>query len=462
SWTTLGQLKNYPITQSEFFGIFANGTKLVENTNYTINYATGAITFLNSMTGFNVTPVYSYGGNIILANGVSNLTMGDLYDYMQANLSDVLTTVDGTAYTLYINLIIGNSTSAGSIIDANALLTFKEGYNYGFSGMGGYIDLYGITAGGGTSGGLPLNIQDAVGYKYNPGDSVEIYSYTFDSTGKPVNATVNIIIYYPNETVWVNGLSNKIGNGFFKFNTTLPASAPIGTYGIQIDATYLTYEIHDTSIFKVESAGGSGSAYPTIELQASSPIATLKNASIGALVKSSTGIPVNCDGNLSITIRNLADGSSIESGNMTNFGTGMYSYLWTTPATASVFYVSANCSISGTNYTGFTLLSTQSTGATADVDYNQIALYVWNYTSRTLTWYNQSVAENLQACLRDSQCSGWWINTTLTNIQNLVSQINATTINIQNNTQTLINYFNCTQTNEICTRLNNILSNSTD
>jgi len=120
------------------------------------------------------------------------------------------------------------------------------------------------------------------------------------------------------------------------------------------------------------------------------------------------------------------------------------------------------CSISGINYTGFTLLSTQSTSATATIDYNQVALYVWNYTSRELTWYNQSVAENLQTCLKNGECTDWWINTTFTNIENTINNINSTANNIKTDTQLLLNYFNCSSTNVVCTRLNNILTNSTD
>ncbi len=464
SWTDTGQLKNYPITQSEFFAIFANGTKLAGGTDYTIDYETGAISNAN-FEGYNVIPVYSYGGNITLTTGTATInciSMSDLYDYMQANLSDILTTVDGTAYTSYVNLIIGNSTVGGCLLDSDASLEFEEGYTYSFDGVGGYIDLYGVTQGGGTGGGLPLNIRDSVGSQYNPGDSVEIYSYTFDSTGSPVDANINITIYYPNETIWVSGLSNKLGSGFFKFNSTLSASAPTGTYGIQIDATYQGNEIHDALVFKVEAAGGTGSAYPIIELQASSPIAILTSANIGALVKSSTGTPINCDDNLNITIRDIADGSIKDSGFMTNFSTGMYNYSWSTPENPSVFYVDASCSISGTDYAGFTLISTQAVGATAEVDYNAIALYVWNYTSRELTWYNQSVAENLQSCLQDGSCSDWWINTTFSNIQNTLNNVNNSVTNIYNDTQTLLNYFNCTEVNEVCTRLQNILNNATD
>jgi hypothetical protein len=463
SWGTSGTLANYPVTQSEFFSIFANGTKLIEgiSNNYTIDYETGEITFVQDMTSYDITPVYSYGGNLIVATGTAVadcISMGDIYSYMQYNLSDTLTTVDGVAYLSYIDLIIGNSTTGGCIIDSSASLAFEDGYTYSFSALGGYIDLYGITSGGG-SGGLPLNIFDDVGVSYEPGDDVYIFSTTLDSAGTLVSSVVNVIAYYPNGTTIFSGLSTEISIGRFRYNFTLSSSAPEGTYSIAIDATYEDNEIHDTLAFQVETEAA---AYPTITLEVSSPIATTTTASIGALVTSSIGVPVDCENDLSATIINLAGGSVESSGSMTNFGTGMYNYSWVTPVDPSVFYVNTSCLISGINYTGFTLLSTQSTGAQATVDYNQIAQYVWEYTSRNLTYYNQSISENLQACLKDSQCSDWWINTTLTSIESTLNEINLTTKNIETDAQTLLDYFDCTQPNEVCTRLQNIVSNATE
>ncbi|MFH0797791.1 MAG: hypothetical protein V1906_00080 [Candidatus Woesearchaeota archaeon] len=680
SWALTGQLLSYPVVQSEFFALFANGTKLVENTNYTINYATGAITFLNDMTGREIRPVYSHGGNITLYNGATSCyTMRDVYDYMQANLSDVITTVDGVAYTFYVDFIIGNySTTQGCILDPDASIVFEDGYTYAFSVAGGFIDLAGITAGSGTGGtsggGLPLNIFDNVGTTYAPGSIVDIYSTTLDSSGNLVNSTVNITVYYPNSSIVSNGISATQTTGRFKYNFTLPASAPEGTYRVDIDASYLTYEVHDNLAFKVAvagngsanpevlvdapdvinintyfditaltksssgiaadcdstptviirdtlaganvvssasmtkfatgqynytwltanqstylatvsctisgtaytgaagfstqnvpsgtpsvqiagpsvvnintdfgisglikdannalvnctgnalltlkdntdgssllsgvamtltetgkynyttslpsqstylatmtctvnsvsytsnalvissqnvpGAGGSGSAYPTIELSASTPISTLSTASVSALVKSSNGTITNCDGNLGLTIRDL-QGDSVTSSNMTNLGTGIYNYSWSTPATASVFLVNASCTISSTSYTGMTLVSTQATGATATVDYNQIATFVWNYTSRNLTYYNQSVAESLQSCLRDGSCANWWINTTMANIYNTVISVNSTVDSVLADTQQVINSLNCTEQVGICTRLQDVLNNAT-
>ncbi|MBU2637632.1 MAG: hypothetical protein KJ955_01535, partial [Nanoarchaeota archaeon] len=681
SWTNQGQLLHYPVAQSGFFGLFANGTKLVENTNYTVNYQTGLITFLQTMAGKEIRPVYSHGGNITLFNGATSCyTMRDIYDYMQANLSDVVSTVDGVIYTFYVGLIVGNySTTQGCILDPNARIVFEDGFTYSFSVAGGFIDLAGITAGAGTGGGgggLPLNIFNDVGITYAPGNTVYIFSTTLDSSGNLVNSTVNITVYYPNSSIISSGISSTQTTGRFRYNFTLPASAPEGTYRVDIDAFYLTNQVHDNLAFKVAvgsgggtanpeiivdapalinvntsfditmlaksgsgiavncdstptitirdtllganvvsgaamtyfatgqynytwrtnnqstylatvyctiestaytgtkmftsqfaaltptielaapsvvntntnfaisalvrnansqlanctgnmsltltdnfnssvilsnvvmtrgstgqynystslsyqstflglascalgsaiytsnpilvsslnvpgAGGGSGVSYSTIELSASTPIATSSTAGIGALVKNASGVPANCDGSLNLTIKNLLTNST-SSGQMVSFGSGFYSYLWITPAAPSIFYVNASCTISATSYTGFTMLSTQPVNGSAGIDYNQIAVYVWNYTSRNLTYYNQSVAESMQSCLRDGSCSDWWINTTFTNIYNTVANINTTANNIKADTQNILDSLDCTDPNEMCTRLQDILNNATD
>ena len=192
--------------------------------------------------------------------------MDDLYDFMQANLSDVLSTVDGLTYTLFVDLIIGNETIGGCLVDAGASLEFEEGYTYSFSEIGGYIDLAGATVGGGEEGAdiNPLSIENAAGREYNPGENVSIYSTIFDSsTGNLVDATINTTIYYPNGTIWVNGNSQKITTGFYKFNSTLPDAAPTGAYPILITATGQSgTKVNDILVFQVstpsEGVGGAG------------------------------------------------------------------------------------------------------------------------------------------------------------------------------------------------------------
>jgi len=589
TWTTSGQLAHYPVDSCQYFALFANETKLAEGADYTIDYETGEITFLEDISGNTIYPVYFYGGDVTITNGFTimyALSMNDIYDYLQYqtsqnNLTEDVYTVDGLTYTFCVNLVVGDATRRGSLSDSDASLTFKEGYDLSFDGLGGFVDLAGINAGGGSggSGGLPLNIFDDIGTSYAPGNNAYLFSTVMNSQGTLVDASVSVSVYYPNGSLYTSGSSTQKSTGRFEYGFSLPGDAALGTWLATIDASYTETEVHDNVAFMVSAGGvgggsgngslpliqidapsiidinnqfgiaafaknangllvncdspplltlkdlingtnildgvsmsslatgqynytasvssqstflalvscsissttyvsnpkiissqnvptnntggGGGSAYPTIELLASTPIKTSTIASIGALVKSSSGIATNCDDNLGITMRNLADGTS-SSGEMSNFGTGMYNYSWITPATASVFYINASCSISGTDYIGFTIISTQDVGATATIDYNQIAQYVWNFTSRNLTYYNQSVAESMQNCLQNGECSGWWLNTTLTNIHNTINTINTTANQIKTNTETIMSYFNCTSANEVCTRLQNILNNATD
>ncbi|MBU2639582.1 MAG: hypothetical protein KKG75_02620 [Nanoarchaeota archaeon] len=308
-----------------------------------------------------------------------------------------------------------------------------------------------------------VTLDVGVGAEYNPGDTAVITLTTTDGQNNLVNSTVNIKVYYPNGTLFNNGEAELRSEGRFNYSFVL-LSEPLGTYTIDIDANYSGNSVFRNLVFNLETTTGSGSAYPIIELKAATPIATSTTTSIGALIKSATGMPTNCDEDLTITIKDIISGSvEVPSANMTNFGTGMYNYSWETPTNPSIFYINASCSISETAYTGYTIVSTQSiTAPEAIIDYNQIATYVWNYSTRDLTYYNQSVAENIELCLKDGQCSDWWIDTTLSNINNTLNIINTSTTDLILDTQILLDYFDCTQSNEICTKLQNIENNATD
>lgn len=49
---------------------------------------------------------------------------------------------------------------------------------------------------------------------------------------------------------------------------------------------------------------------------------------------------------------------------------------------------------------------------------SQVAQSVWNFANRNLTYYNQSVSQTMQDCLKDGTCPNWWINLTLLNLSN--------------------------------------------
>ncbi|PJE68877.1 hypothetical protein COU96_02815, partial [Candidatus Shapirobacteria bacterium CG10_big_fil_rev_8_21_14_0_10_38_14] len=100
-------LKNTPVDQSKFFGIYGwNGTsentKLVEGTHFTINYGTGVITFITSQSGRTVNFVYSYAGNVTISE---SHTTSEIYDYLYYKKAKVFTTFDGSTYTSYLDII---------------------------------------------------------------------------------------------------------------------------------------------------------------------------------------------------------------------------------------------------------------------------------------------------------------------------------------------------------------------
>ncbi len=373
NFTKTGDLNNTPITQSEFFTVFGwdnvtNGTKLTlvtdtpdANGEYSINYETGRLTFFNNQSeqDTNVIPAYSYGGNITIVTGTASadcITMQDLYDFMQANLSDVLTTVDGTAYTSYVNLIIGNITTKGGCIkDSTKSLSFEDGYTYSFSSVGGYIDLLGTTSGSG-SGGLPLNIFDDVGTQFNPGDMVRIFSTTVDSDGALVAADVTVTVYYPNETTLSTGSSTSISTGRFRYNFTLPSTVPTGTYRVDIDATYSDDEVYDNLAFKVEAASSGGGSTGGLPLNIFNTMGHSYQPGADVIISSTT---VNSSGHLvnasvNITIKK-PDGTTQVSSWSDLQSTGRFEYSFEAAASPQGTYTA---DISA-NYSGYEIHDTE-------------------------------------------------------------------------------------------------------
>src|SRR3989339_711158 len=185
-----GQLNNYPIDQCQFFALFANDTKLVEGStkNYTINYENGVITFIQNISDYIVRPVYYYGGNLTLTNGltVANaFSLNDLYDYMQYqtaqnNLTTDLKTVDGITYSFCIDLVVGDENSAGSIVDAGKTTEFNLGYDIVQGAAGSLIDLAGV-GGTGTIGAIEVSRKEI-----NSGQNQTIFVSLADNLGNPI------------------------------------------------------------------------------------------------------------------------------------------------------------------------------------------------------------------------------------------------------------------------------------
>jgi hypothetical protein len=361
SWTTTGQLTNYPIDQCQYFALFANGTKLAETSNYTIDYATGEITFVQSMAGREIKPVYFYGGNITVTNGftlTNAYTMSKIYDYMsyttsRNNLSEDLITIDGITYNFCVNFVIGNDTNRGSISDSSATISFEDGYDLAFSGLGGYVDLAGITSGGGSSGGLPLNIFDSVGSSYAPGNTVYVFSTVLNNEGQLVAATVDLNVYLPNGTLYNSSSMTSSSTGRFDYNLVLPGNAPLGTWRVDFDATYGGSEVHDNLAFLVSTSaggGGGGGTTPSIQVDAPSAINTNENFGIFAFTRNNNSLLFNCDSSASLTLKDTLNGTVLlNSVSMTNSATGTYNYT-TSLNYKSTFLAEVSCAIGGTTY----------------------------------------------------------------------------------------------------------------
>ncbi|MDP3999193.1 MAG: dockerin type I domain-containing protein [bacterium] len=246
-------LNNASTTQSEFFAIFNDDTgEKISESDFTVNYSNAngkaVVTFAtDKYNGTTTRAIYSYGGSITMTNGtVDTRSLTDVYDFLRGQQEEVFTTVDGIAYTSFVDINIGDAVTSGSIVDPNKSLSFKEGFGLRFGAAGGFIDLSGVTAGGG------LNIKDSVGSTYFPGETASIISTVQDNKGILVGgAQITVTIRDQNSAVVTTGTSNEITAGFYRFNYALPLTAATGTYFAQIDATSGGQEVHDNVSFIV-------------------------------------------------------------------------------------------------------------------------------------------------------------------------------------------------------------------
>ncbi|PIV43335.1 MAG: hypothetical protein COS26_00685, partial [Candidatus Nealsonbacteria bacterium CG02_land_8_20_14_3_00_40_11] len=353
-------LNNTPITQSEFFGLYNNDAKtLIPSTDYAVNYVNGTVSFVAGYASTTVRAVYSHGGQVTLTNGTSTLSVDDLYAYLRLQKADVFTTVNGSDYTLYVDLVIGDETHSGSLVSPTKSITFASGFSYAFKGMGGYVDLGGLVVSGGTGsgGGLPLNISASTGSFYYPGEETAVFATVLNSSGQPVSATVNVYVYKPDGSLLTSMLAPEQITGFFKATTTLATSTPLGTYAVRILATYQGDEVQTNLAFKVLEAPSEFPPSVTVD----APALVKKDTAfvITAFVKSKSGTPIDCDSLALITIRDLiAQSDVVSSVQMSNFDTGKYAYPWST-ASSTNYLAIVSCSVSDVSYVGVKEFSSQ-------------------------------------------------------------------------------------------------------
>ena len=101
--------------------------------------------------------------------------------------------------------------------------------------------------------GLPLHVYANTGYSYLPDNNVSVFIVTTDSNGDLVSAVVNISVLYPNATALSVGNAVEQSTGIFKYNFTLPSSASVGTYQVEVNASYSNDTAYDILSFMVDS-----------------------------------------------------------------------------------------------------------------------------------------------------------------------------------------------------------------
>jgi len=272
-----------------------------------------------------------------------------------------------------------------------------------------------------------------------------------------VTKTVEVTV--PTACGYINSVTNATGQAI-TYNIQDLGSACKVYWDVTLAGSATTW-------FKIQSTlqAGGGGAYPGIEVDAPSVINTSIAFGINAFVRNTDGQLTNCDSNPLLTLRDNMNGSIILSGvQMTNYATGQYNYTTSLPY-QSIFLVQVNCSIGSTIFiSNPKIISSQNVpGMGGVIDYNQTAFYVWNYTNRTLTDYNQSEILNYLYNINTTQTvyfQNWnatfyfWNNTYFVNW-------NGNIMNLTNNWDKLWNYWKCDENNNMVCNLLWDLKNTT-
>src|SRR3989338_6407435 len=112
------------------------------------------------------------------------------------------------------------------------------------------------------SGGLPLNIYNDVGLSYAPGGTLRIFTTVVNSTGRLVNASVNITVYKPDISLVDSNFATLLTTGRYQYSVVLPSTE--GTYSVEVDANYSGNEAHDSLAFVVSTSATSGGSNATV------------------------------------------------------------------------------------------------------------------------------------------------------------------------------------------------------
>jgi len=155
----------------------------------------------------------------------------------------ILDTNSTCSNEITINMSVGSSIGKNRTIDINAVsnntnVSFTNSSTRTFVGIQGYTFLY-------------LTIIDGI---YNRGDEAIISVLVKDKDGQPLsNATVNITVFYPNNSVFVDLQGEEYQTGRYNVTFSLAANQILGTYRISVNTTSGNLEAFGDSTFVVRT-----------------------------------------------------------------------------------------------------------------------------------------------------------------------------------------------------------------
>jgi hypothetical protein len=92
---------------------------------------------VENQQGHQVTFVYSYGGKVEIATSTPR-TVSQIYDYTHAQKEAVFTTFDGSTYSSYLDIQLGNGTVSGAIEESTTKkINYKAGYGFSAGDLSG-------------------------------------------------------------------------------------------------------------------------------------------------------------------------------------------------------------------------------------------------------------------------------------------------------------------------------------
>jgi len=144
--------------------------------------------------------------------------------------------------TCYFNIYYSNFTAL--ILNANATNNGDGSFNYSLGtslGRGTYIgemvcndsgtinrdDL--IFTVGITTENAPLASASVSGTIYEESEEVKILTACLDVNNHLTNSTANVTVYYPNNTIWIEGNMSEIEIGLFNYTSTAPTTSGVYT-----------------------------------------------------------------------------------------------------------------------------------------------------------------------------------------------------------------------------------------